>query len=114
MIDTKGLLMIEPSERGYDVPLIDKLTRQMTAAWRSRRTSEYGYRGFHVCRCGANSDNRDHWVMVAGQELLTNSLCIHYLAFHRQEVPVEELAKVSMLDYGESDPTEEELVSVKK
>jgi hypothetical protein len=105
MISGDGILMVEPSANVSTGPLIDELTRRMTAAWRKRRDSDYRYRGFHRCRCGATSDNRDHYVGDAN----TNSLCIHYLAFHRDELPKEELDKVRALDFGEGEPTEEEL-----
>ena len=53
-----------------------------------------------------NSDNTDY-ILLNGQQ--TNSLCIHYLAFHRDEVPAEELAKVTALEAGEAEPSAEEL-----
>lgn len=109
MINESGILMVEPSANTSAVPLIDELTRRMTAAWRRRRDSEYGYRGIHACACGALSDNKDHWV-GEGDGLLTNSLCIHYLAFHRGDIPQAELDKVRVLPYGEEDPNETELV----
>lgn len=105
---TAGILMIEPSEKTSPEPVIDELTRKMTAAWRLRRDMEGNWRGTHCCNCGARSDSKDHW--VGDPELLTNSLCVHYLAFHREEVPAEELEKVRALACGESQPVEEELV----
>jgi len=107
VINSKGILMVEPSAKVSTEPLVDELTRKMTAAWRKRRESDYGYRGVHWCPCGTTSDNHDHYVGNAG--ILTNSLCIHYLAFHRDELPQEELDKVYALDLGEEEPTEEEL-----
>lgn len=112
MKTSNGILMVEPSKTST-TPLIDELTRKMTAAWRRRRESEYGYRGFHVCVCGAFSDNKDHWV-GNGDGLLTNSLCVHYLAFHRDGIPQEELDKVHALAYGEEEPNEKELAKPKR
>lgn len=106
MQTSNGILMIEPLRQTSAEPLIDALTRQMTAAWRQRRDSGYSMRGFHICACHATSDNKDHWV---GPDLLTNSLCIHYLAFHRDDVPAAELDKVRTLDCGEAEPDEREL-----
>ena len=108
MINSNGILMVEPSANISAEPLIDELTRKMVAAWRKRRESDYGYRGVHWCPCGTTSDNRDHFI-GAGEGVLTNSLCIHYLAFHRNELPKEELDKVHALTFGEEEPTEEEL-----
>ena len=109
-----GLLMIEPSDKISAVPLVDDLTRRMTAAWRRRRSSPDGERGYHICACGAESDNRDHWVTVGAQRLLTNALCVHYLAFHRAEVPQEELNKVRALAHGMEEPNEEEFARPKR
>lgn len=106
MQTSAGILMVEPSGRTSVAPLIDELTRKMTAAWRKRRDSDYGMKGFHSCACHATSDNKDHWV---GNDLLTNSLCIHYLAFHREDIPPEELAKVRTLTDDEAEPTEQEI-----
>lgn len=108
MKDSSGIMMIEPSSKASAVPVIDELTRKMTAVWHHRRESEYAYRGFHTCVCGATSDNKDHWV-GDGSGLLTNSLCIHYLAYHRNDVPPEELDKVRKLPFSDGEPTEDEL-----
>jgi len=58
-----------------------------------------------MCVCGATSDNKDHWI----DGKLTNSLAIHYIAYHRSDVSPEELAKVEALSHGEVEPTEAEL-----
>lgn len=108
MIDPQGILMVEPSGKMSSSPLIDELTRKMTAAWRKRRDSQDCYRGIHMCRCGAMSDNRNHWV-GEGKGLLTNSLAIHYLAFHRADISEDELSKVRHLNFGEEEPTVQEL-----
>ena len=108
MINPAGILMIEPKGRKSTTPVIDVLTRKMTAAWRKRKTSKNCYLGFHVCQCGACSDNHDH--LVDG--ILTNSLCIHYIAWHRTDVPQAELDKVAALQYGEETPTPQELAQV--
>lgn len=105
MINPNGLMMIEPSAEVSDKPLIDSFTRKMTAAWRNRKTSDLCYKGFHICRCLVTSDNQINSI----DELETNSLAIHYLAWHRKEVPKTELDKINVLNYGEEMPTIEEL-----
>ena len=109
MIVPSGLLMIEPQGKATQ-PIIDELTRKVTAAWRNSTPSNGGYRGFHQCECGAQSDNYDHFVIVDGQKLLTNSLMVHYIACHRDQVPPAELKKAAALAYGEAEPTAEELM----
>jgi len=112
ILDSSAILMVEPSGTVSKEPQIDELTRKMTAAWRNRRDTESRYRGFHRCICGACSSNTDHLITDAnGNELLTNSLCIHYLAYHREELPESELEKVRALTHGECEPTEEELLN---
>lgn len=106
-IDDKHLLMIEPTGAPTE-PVIDDITRKLTAAWRQRWTSPFGYRGWHGCTgdgCQAASDNRDHQVMG----LETNSLCIHYVAQHRADVPQEMLDLIALWDIAGVEPTRSEV-----
>ncbi len=105
MINPNGILYIEPSAKTSVDPVIDELTRKMTAAYRQSKPGP-GYRGVHFCACNAASDNCEHELPNG---IKTNSLCIHYLAHHRDEVPAVELEKVRLLDCGEAEPTDLEL-----
>lgn len=105
--DDEHLLMIEPTGTPTSEPLVDDLTRRMagalTCAEKIRPT-----RGWHACTgrgCQANSDNVTH--MVEGYA--TNSLAVHYLAHHRDEVPHGELAKVAALNGPDAEPTPRQL-----
>lgn len=104
--EPEDVLYIRPGTKGTAEPVIDSLTRKMSAAFRASESTGVHWRGFHACRCGVNSDNTDY-ILPNGQQ--TNSLCVHYLAFHRDEVPAEELAKVAALESGEAEPSSEEL-----
>src|SRR5262245_32436815 len=95
------LLFIEPPQPSSTFPLIDPLTRKLCAALR-KATWKGGYRGRHECICGALSSTTDHYLPNG---VLTNSLCVHYLAHHRSEVPPGELLRVGALDWGEVEPT---------
>lgn len=106
MRSAKALLFIEPQQSALSMPLIDRLTRRMTAAYRSAEQSSGGWCGTHECICGVRSTSRDYF-LPTGE--MTNSLCVHYLAYHRTEVPAEELALVTKLSYGEATPTKDEL-----
>jgi hypothetical protein len=106
MISDNVLLFIEPQEPASTAPLVDHLTRRITAAYRAAKPSRYFYGGFHQCVCGAHSSNCDYFLPDGDK---TNSLCVHYLAHHRQEVPNKQLARVAALKYGEADPSEDEL-----
>ena len=52
------------------------------------------YKGFHECSCGAMSETFD--VRLPSGHL-TNSLAMHCLEFHRDEVPVGEIEKIRAL-----------------
>ena len=104
--DDTHVLYIQPGPYTPAEPVIDELTRKMAGAYRAAKSDEMYWRGFHVCRCGVNSSNCDY-ILPGGQQ--TNSLCVHYLAFHRSEIPEAELAKVAAFDSGEEEPNAEEL-----
>lgn len=53
------------------------------------------YMGHHTCVCGANSSGCDY---LLSNGLITNLLCVHYLACHRSEIPPSELEKVGNLE----------------
>lgn len=103
MITSHGILYIEPRRYCSKEPVIDVLTKKMTAAYKKAIPCKDRYRGFHVCNCGASSKNYD--MMLSNGEQ-TNSLCIHYLAYHRDEVSEEQISKVMKLNDGEVVPTE--------
>ena len=112
------VLMIEPRGPCAAKPVIDEMTRRMAGALAGART-KHRYRGIHDCTgrgCHASSDNADHFVAVRSTgpgslpgELMTNSLAVHYLAFHRGEVPPSELDKVGSLAAPPAEPTIEQL-----
>lgn len=110
MAISKGILFIDPKGKKSQVPVIDEATRKMTAAIRLskpgvlRRGMEI--RGIHKCVCGAISPGHN-FVLPNNEE--TNALCVHYLAYHRSDVPREQLEKVLKLEYGESEPTTAEM-----
>ena len=98
---SRNLLYIEPSSPGTEKPLVDTLTRKMAAALRASKPDDIVYCGIHECICGALSECYD-FVLPSGAK--TNSLCVHSLAHHRDEVPAAELERVACLDSGECRP----------
>lgn len=105
MISGTALFYIEPDGPASAAPLVDHLTRKMTAAL--RRGQRFGlWGGVHECVCGAQSTSCDY---VLPSDDVTNSLCVHYLAHHRAEVPSGMLARVDALACGEAEPSEREL-----
>lgn len=103
---TSNLLYIEPTNEASSTPLIDDLTRKITAAYREAEPMDGFWRGVHTCVCGANSSSQDYFLPDG---TMTNSLCVHYIAFHRNEIPFHILEQVSSLPYGQCTPVEEEL-----
>jgi hypothetical protein len=108
MISDEGLLFIEPSEVASTTPVIDEITRKMCAAFRKARPDDSVYAGVHECMCGAHSTS-SNFHLPSGD--LTNSLCVHYVAHHRSEVPPDQLARIAALAFGEDRPNEQELQS---
>lgn len=108
-IDDKHIMMIEPTGERTSEPVLDDVTRKMAGALATARHSNLAFRGVHVCACGALSDNREWFVVSADGERKTNSLAVHYLAYHRAEVPSVEIDKVRALSVDERHPTKEQL-----
>ena len=107
--DDKHILFIHPRGKPSQMPVIDGLTRKMTAAFRQCKKGEH-WLGMHNCTgCIHHDVLSDSCDYILPDGRLTNSLCIHYLAYHRDDVPTSEKLKVMKLDCGEAEPTDEEL-----
>ena len=100
------LLFIEPRLPPAEKPIVDDLTRKIAGAYRESHEPNFAYCGFHECSCGALSDTTDH---VLPNGTVTNSLCVHYVAYHRHEIPRTELAKIRKLSAHSAEPTSLEL-----
>ena len=105
MISDNDLLFIEPKTPASSAPVIDSLTRRMTAAYRFAKPGAH-YMGWHDCICGAMSSTCDYF-LPNGDKI--NSLCVHYLAYHREAVRCKQLARVAELAFGEAEPSPGEL-----
>lgn len=107
MIENKkrALLFIEPKKPKEEIPVVDELTQKIEELFKqeilphgvfmngkfSRGLSTLG---IHTCICGARSESRDYEISSG---VFTNTLATHYLRWHRDEVPEEELKKVRKL-----------------
>lgn len=100
------LLYINPSAAISAEPNADEITQKMVAAFRSAEETGTRWRGVHQCACGACSDNTDY-ILPSGHQ--TNSLAVHYLALHRDEVPPDQLEIVEGFDSGLAEPSAEDL-----
>lgn len=94
------LLYINPKGLASPEPLVDGVTLKMTRLWRCQQENEHAgqWRGFHTCICRAMSSSQDHVIRLPNKLIITNALCIHYLAHHRDEVPREVLAQILCYD----------------
>ena len=106
MISNDPLLYINPAQPASSEAVLDHVTRKMTAAFNKADASRGSYRGYHECVCGALSTARDYHLPNG---MVTNSLCMHYLAHHRSEVPSDELARIETFAFGEIEPNDDEL-----
>jgi hypothetical protein len=89
------MLFIEPKGMPTDEPVIDELTMRMAAALRkATQPTNYFQLGLHTCVCGALSEAQD---AILENGLRTNTLCVHYLAYHRSEVPEADIEMVRAL-----------------
>jgi hypothetical protein len=102
VIDPNGFLMIEPSKRGHTA-IYDWATCRVAALLNSAREGTR-WRGWHTCVCGAGSGCCDLWVKIGDKELKTNSLAVHYMACHRDEVPADQMKLIEALT-AVTDPT---------
>ena len=100
------LLYIEPKNMPTENPIIDDLTLRMVRAFREATLPGYTFCGFHECVCGALSGSTDR---ILPNSWTTNTLCVHYLAYHRSEIPARDLDAVSERPLGTATPTSHEL-----
>ncbi len=101
------LLYIEPENESTKLT-IDEITMKMFNAimnhtkvgilLNGKLIENDNWRGFHFCVCDEMSSCNDY-LLPSGH--ITNSLCVHYVAFHRDEVPKEDLIKIKkFIDIG--------------
>lgn len=121
-VNQELLLFIEPENEPSEKPVIDELTKKMTAYFRKAKTGaihcyskmgqgyefkeDDGWLGWHNCSCGANAGGQDY-LLPNGE--MTNANCIHYLAYHRDEISQEQLDRVANLGDDNRQPNEDEI-----
>jgi hypothetical protein len=121
-VNEELLLFMEPQNEPSKKPVIDELTMKMTASFRKAKKGaihDYqqqgqgyefhendGWCGWHNCSCGANAGGQDY--LLSNGEM-TNGNCVHYLAYHREEISKEQLDRVFKLDDGLKKPKKDEI-----
>lgn len=89
-LSDKYLLMIEPQDRFKEEEVNDDLTTKMERLFKQSKEIDHT-RGWHKAKDGKDSTNCTY-LLPSGH--ITNSLCVHYLRYHRSEVPKSEIAKL--------------------
>ena len=111
------LLFIEP-EKKDEKPVDDELTKKIQYAFdnfvednlvvgyldkKSKKNEAFIHKGQHTwglhhCKCGKDtSDNGDYGISIDGKIYYTNSLCVHYVKYHRSEVPQRDLELIDRI-----------------
>lgn len=108
----KCLLFIHPSGKPSDTPIFDSIFLKLYYALHVLQTEigvcdEEGFslgtctKGVHDCTgegCSSSSKSHDYKIHgTGGNYLYTNSLSLHYLAYHREDVPQSELDKIQQI-----------------
>jgi len=107
--DSNFLLYMEPKNPKQDY-IDDELTETIKKAFEKSKSGiayysnlkdngEFtegrgGWRGWHVCGCGECGGNKEY---LLENGMITNYLCVHYVAEHRDEIPKSELLKLKKL-----------------
>lgn len=89
-LNPTNLLFIEPKNEPT-TPINDELTKIVEEEFANAKDHGPRWRGFHDCICGQMSSNHNYELPCG---LITNSLCVHYIRDHREEVPESELEKI--------------------
>lgn len=85
----KTLMMINPS-KDKEEPVNDKLTK-MAVKVLDKCTKGEDYEGFYTCFCGKDSSNTEYFTKSGSK---TNSLLVHYVKYHRDEISTKEIKKL--------------------
>lgn len=112
-INKNLLLFIEPTKPPSINPILDKYTKKMVFALQRAKRGTYpyyrkiangdlshfsegdGYFGTHQCSCGFEMVVNSQVFLYKDE--ITNCYAAHYLAWHRSEVPEEQLERVDRL-----------------
>ncbi len=110
IIDKKNMvLFIHPTHPASPIPVNDKLTQAVDAALKNPLATGCAFKsgafckdlstlGVHTCTAPGCSDVKSHsrdYEIAPG--VYTNSLATHYLRFHRDEVPLKDIALLTQV-----------------
>ena len=122
-----AMLYIHPAKEGSDEPIIDNLTKKILWATRNqigrgvlfesgKFVLDLSTKGNHHCTgCNKKCPLSKAQDILLPNKLVTNTLAVHYVAQHRNELTEEEIALVESIEVDDAtleslaDPTPEEL-----
>lgn len=91
-----GLMFIEPKIK-KTLFIDDELSRRTAELQSLFVPHGPKYKGVHTCVCGQSSDNSTHYFPDGRRPVwASHSLIYHYVAFHRSEIPEEEMAALEL------------------
>jgi len=111
MVTIPTLFLSGPVRPPSTSPYLDRLTLRVTAAWRSRTQETAATRGsVQVCTCGALPVAGETYIIGSkNTRLRVDALCVHRVAYHRDELTPHQFDLLVRLGKTEELPTEEEL-----
>lgn len=93
--DDNYLLFIEPKNKPKNT--IDNLTHYFAKQFLYMQGKDDFTKGFHICSCGEYSDNVTYDIDICGKTYITNVLALHYVQYHREEIPTRDLDIINQL-----------------
>jgi hypothetical protein len=91
------LSAVYPRDGALDKPVIDDLTQKITAAWRLAR--HHPVSGKSVICPGCGILYTFEWRELPDGRTLSCT-CVHNMAYHRHEIPPDELQVIERLEVG--------------
>jgi len=115
IIREMGILFINPKKQMSENSVIDQTAKQFIWLWHRRKKINAGLFGPNFCSCGQKGKANFFLLPTPSKSkyLLTNSLALHCLLWHREEIPKEEMERLLgiLSEIPEEEPTSMDLLS---
>jgi len=87
------MLYVRAKKPAETTPILDDITTKIAVAFSKAKVTRR-WKGLYRCKCGTLSSSCDY-KLPNGEQI--NSLCVHYLAYHRSEVSPSDLARIERI-----------------
>lgn len=95
ILDNKHIMFIEPKNNKIEDAVNDEITEFAAYLQKNMKSNHDFTKGFHVSSCKkAFSDSVTYSVPLNGKKVKTHSLLLHYVQYHRSEIPESEINKL--------------------